>query len=190
MNDDGTGNAQSFLSRIRNHYVEQLLIFIADQRFNSLRGEAEVKVEHEPGSALFRSLTCADFARNDRAPELVEFTPERMLGFEPIHTTLGAADLRIEGLRWDEAVIEHNASFDAEQTLGAWFDRWFDPDDRRHNPGADLGNVIHSLMVEPGQLRVDFGSAAPDAFWELLNLLEKAGATELRVRSLGGASGP
>jgi hypothetical protein len=181
---DGTAsNAQLFLSRIRDHYVQQLLLFVAEQRRNSIRGEAEVKLELEPGSKVFRSLSCADFVRNDAEPEIVEFEPDRILGFEPVSTALGDAGLEIESLRWDDVVVHHNGAFDAEQVLGAWFEKWFDPDDRRYRHGADLGNVIHSLVVEPARLTIDFGSAAPESFWELLDRLERAGATELRITS-------
>lgn len=183
MTDADTTSSKLFLSRIRDHYVDQLLVFIADQRRNSLRGESEVKIELEPGSPIFRSLVCADFIRNDGAPEIVEFEPDRMLGFDPINTTLGGAELKIDQLRWDDVMIAHNGSFDTDQALGGWFEKWFDPDDRRYRAGADLGNVIHSLTVEPGQLTVDLGSAGPDAFWELLDRIEKVGATEIRITS-------
>jgi hypothetical protein len=183
VTDDGRSNAQQFLSQIRDHYTQQLIVFVAEQRRNSIRGEAEVKLELEPGSRVFRSLACADFVRNDDEPEIIEFTPDRILGFDPITTTLGNADLEIEQLRWDDVVIHHNGSFDAEQVLGGWFEKWFDPDDRRYRGGADLGNVIHSLVVEPGRLSIDFGSAAADSFWELLDRLERSGATVLRIRS-------
>jgi hypothetical protein len=183
VTDDGRSNARLFLSRIRDHYVGQLLLFVVEQRRNSLRGEAEVKLELEPGSAVFRSIVCADFVRNDGEPEIMHFAPDRVLSFEPITTELGYALLGIERLQWDDAIIHHNGAFDADRVLGSWFERWFDPDDRRYMAGADLGNVIHSLVVEPGKLVVDFGSAGPDAFWELLDLLEKAGATELRISS-------
>ena len=181
MTDDGRSSAQKFLSQIRDHYTQQLLLFIADQRRNCVRGESEVKIELEPGSPLFHSLACADFVRNDGTPEILEFEPDRILGFDPIRTTLGEAELNIERLRWDDVVIEHNGSFDNEQVLGRWFEKWFDPDDRRYRAGSDLGNVIHSLAVEPGRLRIDFGSAGPDAFWEILDLIEKAGVTDIRI---------
>jgi len=183
VTDGDTTSSRLFLSRIRDHYVDQLLLFIADQRRNCLRGESEVKIELEPGTPVFRSLACADFVRNDGTSEIIEFEPDRMLGFDPISTTLGNADLNIERLRWDDVVVDHNGSFDTEQVLGSWFERWFDPDDRRYRAGADLGNVIHSLSAEPGRLSVDFGSAGPDAFWEFLDLIEKSGATEIRVIS-------
>ena len=181
MTDQGRADAKFFLSRIRDHYVDQLRAFLAMQRRNSVRGESEVKLELEPGSPIFHSLSCADFVRNDGEPEIIDFTPERVLGFESISTSLGNAEVTIADLRWDDIVIRHDASFDSEQVLGGWFDKWFDPADSRYRPGAELGNVIHLLAVEPGKLSIDFGSAAPDAFWELLNVIQRAGATQLHV---------
>jgi len=181
VSEQGEHNARLFLSRVRDHYVDQLLLFIADQRRNSIRGESEVKIELEPGSPVFRSLACADFVRNDGEPEIVEFEPERALGFDPIDTTLGGAQLRIVALRWDDVVIDHDGSFEPEVAVGNWFDRWFDPDDRRHRPSADLQDVVHSVIVEPGRITIDFGSAQPEAFWEMLNLIEKSGARRVRI---------
>ena len=183
MSDDRARDAQLFLSRLRDHYVEQLLIFLAEQRRNFPQGASEVKVELEPGSPIFRSLVCADFVRSQEQPEIMEFEPDRLLGFDPVTASLGNAELRWEQVRWDDVVLHHNVENDLSQPLNPWFERWFDPDDRRYNPGNDLGNVIHSLAVEPRKLSVDFGTAAPDSFWELLNLLERAGATEIRVSS-------
>jgi len=71
VSEQGEHNARLFLSRVRDNYVDQLLLFIADQRRNSIRGESEVKIELEPGSPVFRSLACADFVRNDGEPEIV-----------------------------------------------------------------------------------------------------------------------
>src|SRR5438046_6424024 len=95
-------NAQEFLTRLRNHYADQLLLFIAEQRRNCIRGEAEVKLELEPGSKLFHSLGCADFVRNDGAPEIIDLLADRALHFEAISTTLGTARLEIEQVRWDD----------------------------------------------------------------------------------------
>jgi hypothetical protein len=44
-----------------------------------------------------------------------------------------------------------------------------------------MGDVIHSLLVEPGTLSVDMGTAASDALWDVLDLLEKAGAQSIRI---------
>lgn len=176
-------DAQMFLSRLRDHYVEQLLLFVAEQRRRCAQGAPEVKIELKTESSLLNRLYCADFICNDGEPEIVELQPERVLSFNPIGASLGNADIRFEHVRWDDILIHHNASADFAEPLAAWFEQWFDPDDRRYVAGAELGNIIHSVGVEPRRLTVDLGSATPDSLWELLNLLEKAGATELRISS-------
>jgi hypothetical protein len=172
-----------FLSRLRDHYVDQLLVFIAEQRRNFPQGASEVKVELEPGSPIFRNLVCADFVRSQEQPEIMEFEPDRLLGFDPVTASLGNAEVSFEHVRWDDVVIHHDAQTDLLQALGPWFEKWFDPDDRRYFAGFDLANVIHSLAVEPRKLSVDLGSAGADALWELLDLLERSGATAMRITS-------
>ena len=176
-------DARMFLSRLRDHYVEQFLLFLADQRRSCAEGAPEVKIEVQAESNLLHRLYCADFICNDGGPRIVELEPERVLSFNPIGASLGNADLQFEHVRWDDILIHHNASADFAEPLAAWFEKWFDPDDRRYVAGAELGNVVHSVGVEPQRLSVDLGSATPDALWEMLNLLEKAGATELRISS-------
>lgn len=188
MSADEAPSAQMFLSRLRDHYVDQLLVFLADQRRNFPQGAAEVKVELEPGSPIFRNLVCADFVRSQEQPDLIEFEPERLLGFDPVTASLGNAEVRFEHVRWDDVVVHHNAGADLSPALGPWFEKWFDPEDRRYFAGFDLANVIHSLAVEPGKLSLDLGSAAADALWELLDLLERSGATNMRITSAQAAA--
>ena len=64
-----------------------------------------------------------------------------------------------------------------------WFRRWFDPDDERQVEGAELSNVIHSLVVRRGVLGTDLGTAPPEALLEMLEILEGAGATIIRIGS-------
>ena len=181
MSANEAPDAQMFLSRLRDHYVDQFLLFVAERRRASAAGGPEVKIEVKAANNQFRGLYCADFVQNDGEPQIVEFEPERILSFNPITASLGNAEIRFEQLRWDDVLIDHDAPADMRQALASWFEKWFDPDDRRYLAGADLGNIIHSLSIEPRQLGIDFGSAAPEAMWELLNLVERAGATELRV---------
>jgi hypothetical protein len=48
---------------------------------------------------------------------------------------------------------------------------------------APLSFVIHSLLIEPGVIDIDFGTAPPEAFWEMLGLLQSAGARTIRISS-------
>ncbi len=45
------------------------------------------------------------------------------------------------------------------------------------------GDVVieHSLTLSPGQISIDMGTAPPEALYEMLGLLEHAGARSLRI---------
>jgi hypothetical protein len=169
----------SFVSQIREHYLVQFKAFVEGQRQSSSKGASEVKLRLSEESELFQRLYCVDFIKND-PPEIVELQPDRVLTFDPISGSFGNAILNIEALRWDDVVIEHDATEPLSQ-LATWFDTWFDPEDRRHDSTAALGNVIHSLLIRDRRISVDLGTAETDALWGLLDVLEKAGAKNLRI---------
>lgn len=171
------------VAQVRDHFVEQFVEFAEEQRRSCTRGAAEVKFQlGEPG-ALFQGFYCADFVKNDDSRELIELKPGRVLSFEPISASLDGIALRIEQLHWDDVQLHHDLAVLPDDKVAAWFKRWFDPDDERHEPGAKVSNVIHSLSIEPNKLSVDFGTAAPEAFWSLLQSLKEAGASTIRVAS-------
>ena len=77
-------------------------------------------------------------------------------------------------------MIRHDLSSIPEVELDAWFKRWMDPEDSRGAP--ELG-VIHAMAVGSGTFDIDFGTAIPRALLEILELLDKAGATCLFLGS-------
>lgn len=170
----------AFISEVREHYLDQFKGFVQRQRQSCTRGEAEVKLRLSDHSKVFRHLYCADFIKNDDEPQVIELKPERVLVFEPISGSFGGAALMIEHLSWDDVVLHHDAT-EPLDALQSWFERWFDPEDERHVNNGDVGNLIHSLVVQPQTLSIDLGSAHQDALWELLDVLEAAGATSLRI---------
>jgi hypothetical protein len=169
------------LSRIREHYIEQFHDFVATQRASCTRGSPEVKIMLGETSGLFRCLYCCDFVKNDEKSLAVEFVPNHVLQFSPIEGSFGAMRLSIERLTWDDAVLEHNLKGLECDTIADWFEQWFDPDDRRHDRNAEFSNTIHSLIVKDNSISIDFGSASEGAFWDLLQILKKAGATAVRI---------
>lgn len=173
----------AFVTRIRDHYVDQFRAFANQQRASCTVGAAEVKLQQSEQSGLLNRLYCADFIKNDGAQEVVELQPENFLAFEPIAGTFGKASLSIEYLRWDDVLIRHNLDEVPPEPLSQWFQLWFDPDDVRHDPTAELSDVIHSALLQANCVSIDFGSADPNAFWDILQLLEEAGATSLEVSS-------
>jgi hypothetical protein len=173
----------ALVTRVRDHYVDQFRAFAKQQRASCTVGAAEVKLRLNAQSGLLNRLYCVDFIKNGGAQEIVELQPEYFLTFEPIAGTFKDASLLIEHLRWDDVLIRHNLDEVPPEPLSRWFQLWFDPDDVRHDPSAELSVVIHSVLLQPNCISIDFGSADPNAFWDMLQLLEEAGATSLEISS-------
>ncbi len=172
-----------FLARIRNHYVDQFRVFIEQQRLRCQQGASELKLQLSEQSDLFDRLYCVDFIKNDGVRQIYEFQAENILTFDPIVGTLGKASLSINHLQWDAVAIHHDLGGPPPDELAQWFRFWFDAEDARHDPDAELSETIHSMLIEPNRIDIDFGTASPDAFWEVLQLLENAGASRIEVGS-------
>ena len=175
----------AFIARVRDHYVEQFEAMAESLKRNDPQGVAEMKLRLNESSELFEHLYCVDFVKSnaDGGPQLIDFQPERALTFSEVEGAIGEATLTVSHLRWDDVVIQHDAPSIGPEMLGPWFERWFDRNDERHAVGAAISRVIHSMLVLPETLSVDFGTAPPEAFVELLVLLEQAGALSIRVTS-------
>jgi hypothetical protein len=170
----------SFLTRMREHYIRQFEEFVARQEKACVQGHAEVKFQI-PDSDYYDQLLCVDYAKNDAGVEFVFFHPDLMLMFEPVTGTVGGMTFQIEALRWDSVVFHHDSNEISSAGIREWFDKWFDPDDRRHDPTAKLGSVVHSLTVKLGRFEIDFGTAQVGAMLDLLQLLEETGSTYVRI---------
>ncbi|WP_260924060.1 hypothetical protein [Novosphingobium sp. 9] len=171
---------ENLIIEIRDHYVAQFRDFAARMRAEGEDGSTEVKFEvPDPGSA-FRGLIVVDHITSGEDIVASDFDPEQMLSFNRIEGLVNDMALELEGLRWDGAVLRHDLP-DAAPALEDWFERWFDPDELRLDPEAELSENIHALYVEPGELQVDFGTAPAEAFWELLGTLSAAGAARVVV---------
>jgi hypothetical protein len=171
----------AFIARLRGHYVEQFRAFADEQRRSCTVGASELKIQLDEPSEVFQRLYCMDFATNDDEYKLIDFQPANILSFDPISASFGAATLSIERLRWDDVTIHHDLAVLPPDDVADWFRRWFDPDDERQVEGAELSNVIHSLVVRPGVLSTDLGTAPPEALLDMLEILEGAGATAIRI---------
>lgn len=176
-------NLIEFLAQVRDHYVDQFRSFADEQRARFATGAAEVKMRLAESSGIYAGLYCVDFVGTDDGHQLVELSTESFLQFERIDGMFCDAALAILDLRWDDVVLRHDLEDYPEAQLDRWFRHWLDPDDARHVKGAEIGEVIHSLLVEPGRLNIDFGTAPAEALWELLELLEAADATTIAISS-------
>jgi len=176
-------DAAALVTRVRDHYVDQFSAFANEQRRSCTQGSSEVKFQLSEDSEVFQRLYCVDFIKNDGDVQAVEFQPENILTFDEVSASFGSAALLIQYLRWDDVVIFHDVQALPHEKVAEWFRLWFDPDDERHDQDAPLSDVIHSLLIQPSSISVDYGTAAPGAFWDMLELLVDAGATTIRVSS-------
>jgi hypothetical protein len=179
-------NLNSLVEQVRNHYVEQFEVFAEEQRKGCVQGASEVKLQLGTESRIYRSLYCADFIKNDEerdGPQIAELLPDSFLDFPPFSIELDDGMLVVDHLRWDDIVISHDVSDLPSTEIDDWFCRWFDPEDIRHVEDAPLSDNIHSLLIEPYLLSVDFGTAQEAAFTDMLDLLVRAGACNLRISS-------
>lgn len=182
------GGAEALIARVRDHFIAQFKSFVVDRQRNCTHGASELKLLLDEPNPFFQRLYCLDFISNDGEYQRFVLEPEGVETFDVISVPFGAAALSISPLRWDAAVVQHDLALMPLDEIAIWHRRWFDPDDERLDPNAALSGVIHALTIESGALLIDFGTAPPDAFWELLRLLESAGAKNIRV--VGAAARP
>ncbi|MGQ3282492.1 hypothetical protein [Bosea sp. (in: a-proteobacteria)] len=174
-------NIESLIDRVRDHYVEQFSDFAVRQKEGAGRGAAEVKLQLGEASQLFGRMYCADFVKNDDESRVVEFWPEHVLEFQQINGSFGQTALTIDYLRWDDILFIHDVEALPADALANWFRHWFDPDEERYDAKAALSGIAHSMVVTAKQVSVDLGTAAPVAFWDMLQLIADAGATHVRI---------
>jgi hypothetical protein len=174
-------NAKALVWQLRDHYVDQFRSFVALQRRQYPKGASEVKFRVPEEAGFFGQMCCVDFIRNDGATIPVEFMPDRVLTFAPTSGTLANASFAVGRFTWDDVVIRHDLDHLPSDRLSKWFRLRFDPDDVRRNPLSELSEVIHSVRVQPHQISIDFGTAKPDAFWDLLQLIVDAGAVRVEI---------
>lgn len=170
----------ALFDRAREHYLTQFRAFVLRERAACVRGSPEVKFQIPPPNELFGDRWCADFVSNDGRVNAKYFKPEHVLEFERLAGTFNGAHLALNNLRWDGAVLNHDALI-PDTAFAPWFERWFDIDETRHNEAAEFSEIIHSLVVDPSAVTIDLGSAPTAALWEMLELLSNAGATKIEI---------
>lgn len=169
------------VAEIRDHYVGQFLEFTAKHQSECERGAAEVQLMFEHRTGPFHRYYCADFLNNDDGGRIIEMMPGSFLRFGPIGGHIGEVSVVFESMCWDDVQFVHDAESLTETALLNWFGEWFDIDERRIPQPDGLSGRIHSLSVHQGAINVDFGTAEPEAFWQILDLLIESGARQVVI---------
>lgn len=171
------GDFEDLVGRVRDHYLAQFWK-LADQASKECKvGTAELKIGLNGPSEFYKSRYCADYATNDGKIAVIEFAVDKFLLFDPVTFDCGRATLLVDHLRWSDLVIEHDLPDVPADEIEEWFEHWFDPDDA----AMRQTEIIHSLALEPGKISIDMGTAPAEALYDMLGLLEHAGARNLRL---------
>jgi hypothetical protein len=168
---------EDLVVRVRDHYLEQFWELAEQRGKQCTNGTAELKLGLNGPSSMYKNCYCVDYATNDGKVELFEFAVDRFLLFDPVTFDCGRASLIVDHLRWDDVVIEHDLPDVPADAIEDWFEQWFDPDDA----AMRQTEIIHSLSLAPGRVSIDMGTAPPEALYDMLGLLEQAGARTLRL---------
>jgi hypothetical protein len=165
---------EELVVRVRDHYLKQFWEFADEQKGQCTVGTAELKIEINGPSKFYKRVYCVDYATNDGEIRVVELSAGKFLLFDPNTFDCGRATLLVDHLRWDDVVIEHDLPDLPADAVETWFERWFGPDDQQTN-------IIHSLLLRPGEVSIDMGTGPPEALYDMLALLEQAGARTMRI---------
>jgi hypothetical protein len=179
------------VAQVRDHFLNQFGAFVERQQELCPFGSPEVKLQLSETSGVYQRLYCVDFIKpaeeddeDDEAESeggVVEFQPEFFLEFEPTSGGFGAMAVTIEELRWHDVVFYHDLPKLPDELIAQWFEAWFDPEDERYDPESRFAGIIHTLLLDYGEVSVDFGTAPVEAFWDMLELLEASGAKNVRI---------
>ena len=176
----------SFFGTLRGHYVGQLQAFTAAQRGLFERGASEARLQMRPESAIYRHLYRADFVGDSgEGPCFRELVPDDALAFDRVTMRLGLAYVSVTAMSWDDCVITHDLETGAEAqlqpALELWFGKWFERGEEGHLPETATADAVHSVLVSPGRLSTDLGTAPVEALIELLELLVEGGALSIGI---------
>jgi hypothetical protein len=171
------GEFEDLVVRVRDHYLEQFWELADQASERGTNGTAELKIGLNGQSEFYKNRYCVDYATNDGEIKVVEFVVDKFLMFDPATFDCGRATLLVDHLRWGDVVIEHDLPDVPADAIEEWFEHWFDPDDA----AMRQTEIIHCLHLTPGMVSMDMGTAPPDALYDMLGLLEKAGARNLRI---------
>jgi hypothetical protein len=181
----------SVIEPIRNRYVDGFTAWLAEQARTYPQGSGEHLYELKAQTNFARKLCRVDFALapGDNARRL-EYSPESILGFPPMQDEIDGVTVQLSPFRWDNAVVEIPGAIWDRERVTEWFNRRFGfIGDTPANTSRDKpGGVIHiCAWVEPGMLRIDFGSAPAEALADLLAVARASGAESLSIRDISAA---
>lgn len=180
------------LAEYREYYVSQYQQAVVEYREKYQPGEPEVLLEiggRENLPPMF-SLYRVDLASGAvDPPNFTEFNLNAIPRGVTTTYTFEGIDIELSPIAWNGVEITGPQFDPASPAFDAWMRTWLDPDETAASDEYGLGTYVYSVTypeeIGNGKVTfsVDFGTAEPDSFIELVGVLSSFGATYLRVSS-------
>lgn len=180
------------LAEYREHYITQYQQAVVEYREKYQPGGPEVLLEvggRENLPPLFR-LYRIDLASGAvDPPNLTDFNLNELPSGNTTTYKVEGVDVELSPIAWNGVEITGPAFDPTNPAFKAWMTAWIDPDETKDSDEYGLGAYIHSVTYpeaigdDKATFTVDFGSAGPDSFIELVGVLSGFGATHLQVDS-------
>ena len=174
-------SVSAIFEKARELHMVQFEAFVADQSAACGQGASEVKLELAEGSRCLERFYCADFVCRDGKARIVEMTPDRILDLDDVQQRHAGMTIAIRDLVWDDVALSHDAGTIGADRIEPWFLRWCDPDDVRPAADGPFSLMAHSVIVSPGEIWADLGTAPVEALTDLLAMLGDAGAKRIDI---------
>jgi hypothetical protein len=166
---------QEVVDHARDFFVKRFEAFVATQRRAFESGTAELLVEEV--REAYQGLCRLDFATDDKA---FVFVPDQKLSMKPVFLPMPAATCIADHLDWQDIVILSDQQAATLELLEEWFFYWFDPEGAVQQGLREPG-VVHLLSLDVCRMDIDMGTAPAEALWQMLWILDKAGAKNIYV---------
>lgn len=180
------------LAEYREHYITRYRQAVVEYREKYQPGVPELLLEvggRENLPPLFR-LYRIDLAGGAvDAPNLTDVNLNELPSGETTTYTIEGVDIELSPIAWNGVEVTGPAFDPTNPAFEAWMTAWIDPDETKESDEYGLGDYVHSVTYPEGvgedkaSFSVDFGSAGPDSFIELVKVLSGFGATYLQVDS-------
>lgn len=170
-----------FLSDMQSAYVAEFVaVYSAEQqRHESIASEIALEIS----GGVYRNVYVADFVvQQDGSRSIIELGPtDRTVLGPAIFEDHGFA-VHFDAVSWDAMTFQLPRRTSLDGALDPWFDRWLDVN-RVPQSGVIIAGIIHSVVIGPDGISVDFGTAPAIAAEELLAILRDHGARAVQVTS-------
>ncbi len=176
----------SLLSAAQEDYAAQMAALrekMEQKRFSAFP-EVSITLDREWQHARLYTVDFVARKAGAEEPLIAELNATPFNWSLPVsHVHEGFAVQIVENSDWGAMRVEIGADMRRKDTLDAFLAKWHWDWEANDLPGGRSTGVIHAISADETGIGVDFGSAPPDAFLDLITTLASAGFDSVEIRS-------